>query len=406
MEYQNKTNYGGLIVVTLLVLSVGIYIYHTYFYTLPVSEKELHTEVFVTAANYNDNGEFDKSQQYLENQIQVNPAVELKLYLANSILNEGSVLSKEVESSEAAQKILSALEVEGHASVYFYDLYGYSYEIINNFTKAHEYYEKALAMDPNSVNTLFSIGHTYWLSGDIEKAREYYTQAENNISGDTDTSVQVKVYVAQGRMSTTIKDAEQYYLKAIPLTTSKSFKSEIYANLSALAYIENDLPKALQHAHNAIEADPTSEMGYLAYARASLVNPKLSQEELPKIAAYLMKSVFFAPKKAETQYWIGRMNLAMGAHTASLDSYARAKQLLPDDNSINNQGRQELLVEILLYEAVALYLSNNDEYIARLDEVFNINPVKTLRFIDNDVQLHAMKTELQKRNTILSSIEI
>lgn len=127
--------------------------------------------------------------------------VSLKLSLANSYLNEGNDLNRQQEKSELAQEILFKLEEEGYEYVYLYDLIAYSYEIVNNFEKDIEYYNKGLNLNPNSSNSIFGKGHCLDLLGLNEDAFDLYKKEEASITEETENSVKMKIYLGMGRMS-------------------------------------------------------------------------------------------------------------------------------------------------------------------------------------------------------------
>src|SRR3989344_4159159 len=96
-----------------------------------LTAKKDYSKVSVEIASFNNSGDYAGAQRLLEEKIKSDSAPELKLMLANSYLDEGSVRGQEAEASRKAQNVLIPLE-SSHRSVYFYDLLGYSYEIVNN----------------------------------------------------------------------------------------------------------------------------------------------------------------------------------------------------------------------------------------------------------------------------------
>lgn len=377
------------IAAVVIVLAVGAYFAYTS-YNKPVVI--IPPEVVSKAAALNDSGDFKGAQAYLAEQIKAYPdASILKLYLANSILTEGSVRGMESVAAPKAREILLAVEKGGDDTVYLYDLLGYSYELVNDFDKAISYYDKALDLDGKSVNTLFSIGHTYWLKGDLAKTTEYYGKAEAAITDTTDKSVAVKVYVAQGGMNSDPKKSEAYFLKALPLVAAKAFKAELYADLSNTQFLQKNYAKAIEYADTAVTTDPSNELGYLAYARAVISDKTLLQKNGTKADAYLLKAVFLAPTKAETQYWVGKLDFATGRNALAIKSYDTARLLIPKDNTLTTAGRNALMADVLLDEAVVYFAQGNQDYKAFLNAAMKYNPVKVLYVLNNDPGLAAMK---------------
>lgn len=354
----------------------------------------------VEVAKLNDSGYYVGAQNFLLEKIRTNPAPELELMLANSYLDEGSVRGREANASKKAQDILFRVE-KSYQSSYLYDLLGYSYEIINDFDKALSYYNKSLSLDKKSVNTLFSIGHTHWLSGDEDKARDYYSQAEKAITIRTDNAVKVKVYVGIATLAQDLSVAEEYFLKAIPLSSSNAFKAEIYADLSNLKLAQADAKKALEYAQMALDADSSGEIAHLAFAKSAMADRDTLNANWEKVRESLFKAIMLAPKKAESQYWQGKFVFIGGQYDLALKSYETALSLLGVDNSLNTRGRAMLKADILLEESLIYYLKKDVRYKSYIREAYKINPAKIFFTVDNDPALKDLRTALIEGNLFL-----
>lgn len=379
-------NYRIGLVVAIVAIALVSYALFSYFGKAEV----ISQDIISTQASLIDSGDFKGAQAYLEERINENPSSGLKLMLANAILIEGSTRGTEAVSAPKARDILREVEKAGDRSVYLYDLLGYSYEIVNDFENAFSEYNKALALDQNSVNTLFGIGHTYWLKGDLEKMQEYYEKADAAITSSTDNAVAVKVYTALGRSNTDPKKAEAYFLKALPLVSSKAFKAELYANLSNAQYLQQNATKAIEYANSAITTDPSNELGYLAYARAVISDKTLLQQNLKKAEEYLIKAIFLAPTKAESQYWYGKLDFVTKRYDLAIKSYDTARLLIPKDNTLTQSGRDALMGDVLFDEAVVYFVQGSDKYKAFLHEAIKYSPVKTFYLLD-DPKFAAMR---------------
>lgn len=392
-----KKHLLALVIIVALILAISAY------YLLTKKTYYVPPATYAKIYNLNNSGDYKEAQAFIENELKTNPAPDLKLSLANSILDEGSVRGTEKTSTEKARPILISIEKSGNKSVYLYNLLGYSYEIVNDFDKALEYYNKALVIDSKSVNTLFSIGHTYWLKGDLAKAGEFYAKAESNINQNTDKSVKIKVYAALGRMSGDPKKAEVYFLKALPLADSKPFKAELYADISTAQYLQKNLTKAVEYSNLAIQTDPSNELGYLNYAKAIITDKTLLQKNISTVNEYLVKSIFLAPHKAENQYWLGKLDFAIGKSDLAIKSYDTARSLIAGDNTLGQQGKNALMADILFDESVSYYLKKDLRYKAFLKEAYKYNSEKTFYMVDKNPDLKEMRTALIKSSFFLST---
>jgi tetratricopeptide (TPR) repeat protein len=351
-------------------------------------------------ARLNNSGDYSVAQDLLLEKISGDSAPELKLMLANSYLDEGSVRGLEANASKKAQAVLFEVE-KSYESTYLYDLLGYSYEIINNFEKALEYYNKSLSLDKGSANTLFSIGHTYWLKGETDKARDYYNQAEQAITRSTDNSVKVKIYAGIAVLSKDLAKAEEYFLKTIPLSDSKAFKAEMYSDLAVLKLSQGNSDQAFEYAKMALNTDPSSEMAHLNFAKSAMSKKEILEANWEKVRESLFKAIMLAPRKAEAQYWQGKFEFIGGNHDLALKSYQTALSFLVVDNSLNDAGRTVLKADIFLDEALIYSLKNDVIYKSYIREAYKLNPAKIFYIVDNDPTLKKLRTALIEGNLFL-----
>ena len=373
-----------------IILIIGIVL--AFFYV--PSRWSKYKESAKEAASLNNSGDYAGAQKILAEKLKADSAPELELMLANSYLDEGSVRGREAEASKKARDILFKLE-KSYQSSYLYDLLGYSYEIVNDFDNALFYYNKSLSLDKKSVNTLFSIGHTYWLKGETDKARDFYSQAEHAITGKTDNSVKVKVYAGIAMLSKDLSMAEKYFLKTIPLSDSRAFKAEMYADLSTLKLVQQENKQAFEYAKMALDTDPSSEMAHLVFAKSAMADKSTLEANWEKVRTSLFKAIFLAPTKAEAQYWQGKFEFIGGKYDRAIRDFGNALKLLPGDNSLNADSRAVLRSDINLDLAVAYYLKkdnkNADRYIS---EAFGGNPVKVMYVLEKNEELKELLTML------------
>ena len=349
-----------------------------------------YSKVATESAILNNSGDYAGAQRLLEEKIKSDSAPELKLMLANSYLDEGSVRGREASASEKAQDILLPLK-NSYQSPYLYDLLGYSYKIINDLDNPILYYNKSLALDSKSVNTLFSIGHTYWLKGETDKARDFYNQADLAITDSTDNSVKIKVYAGIATLSKDLVRAEEYFLKTIPLSDSRAFKAEMYADLATLKLVQQDNSKAFEFAKMALQTDPSSEMAHLVFAKSAMAEKSVLESNLEKVRLSLFKAIFLAPVKAEPQYWQGKFEFIGGNYDQAIRSYGNALRLIDGDNSLNTDSRTVLRSDINFDLAVVYYLKKDNKNANRyISEAFGGNPVKVMYVLEKNTQLKGL----------------
>ncbi len=289
----------------------------------------------------------------------VRSATDSKLNLANSYLDEGVANGTRDGASLQARELLLAVERTGYKSAYLYELLGYSAEIINDYDRALEYYDKA----------------------------------EKEINILTGNSVKAKIYAAQGRMSTDPKKSEEYFLKALKLAKLGSFRSELYANLSNARYLQNDLTKAVEYADLAIKSDSSNEQGYISYAKAEISDKSSLQENAKKVEEYLVRAIFLAPRSAEPQYWMGKFDVAFGKYDLAIASYDTAAKFLINDSTAGVQAKASLMSDIFFDESVAYFLKKDQKYKEFFREAFRLDPAKTLFRVRDNPALKDMMTD-------------
>lgn len=317
------------------------------------------------AVKLNSAGDYAGAQNFLLEKIKTDPAPELKLLLADSYMEEGDAKGTRDASALKTRELLLPTESSGYVSANLYYLLGYSAEAVSDFDRALAYYDKA------------------------EKA----------ITGSTDNSVKAKVYAAQGRMNADPKKSEEYFLKALPLSASKRFKAELYANLSNARYLQSDLPKAVEYAEQAVKTDPSGKSGYIVYAKATISDKNLLQKNAKKVEEYLVKAIFLAPRSAEPQYWMGKLDASFGKYDLAIASYDTAAKFLMKDNTVGVQAKASLMSDIFFDESVSYFLKKDRKYKEFFREAFRLNPTKTLFRVRENPALKEMMTDFVSKTT-------
>jgi len=170
------------------------------------------------------------------------------------------------------------------------------------------------------------------------------------------------------------------------------FKAELYVNLSSSRYLQSDLPKAVEYADLAIKADPSNEHGYISYAKAVISDKASLQENAKKVEEYLVKAIFLAPRSAEPQYWMGKLDFAFGKYDLAIKSYGTASFLLMKDNIMGVQAKASLMSDVFFDESIVYFFKKDPKYKEFFREAFRLDPTKTLfRARDNPALKDMMK---------------
>ncbi len=81
-------------------------------------------------------------------------------------------------ADESRELALHALDITGPNSSAF-EVLAFSYDVVDDFEKAIEYYEAALAIEPNRVSSLESVAHLYRQQGALSRALRYNVLANS-----------------------------------------------------------------------------------------------------------------------------------------------------------------------------------------------------------------------------------
>ncbi|GEM_PF-2966945 len=395
---KNKLFIG--ILSAIMVVVAGYFFFASGILDISSLFENVSPEIYLNADNLNNNGNFKAAQELLENEIKKNPARGLKFALADSILMEGAVRGTEAYSALRAREILLPFE-NGRKDMRVYNLIGYSYEIIGDPDKALGYYNRSLSIDSKSPAALYNVGRAYWFKGDFAKARDFYEKAEKNITRTTKNLLKSKIYAGIGLIESDSRNAENYFLRALPFADSKAFRAEIYAMLSNGRLSQQDSQKAVEYAELAISADPSNENGYVAYAKSVMPDKELFAKNIAEVNEYLLKAIFLSPRNAEAQYWEGKFNFSTGNYTYAINSYQTALALIPNDYSLDAQGKSYLKADIYFDEAIVYMFKNDEKYKSYIKEAFKYNPTKVFYILDNDPSLKKLRTALIESNIFL-----
>ncbi|MEK7126084.1 MAG: hypothetical protein AAB835_01165, partial [Patescibacteria group bacterium] len=285
--------------------------------------------------------------------------VNSKLILADSYLKEGIATGTRDGAALKSRELLLEVERTGQKSAYLYELLGYSSEIINDFSRA----------------------------------REYYGKAEDGITIMTPRIVKAKVYAAQGRMNSDPGKSKEYFLKALKFANDDSFKSELYADLSRTEYLLNDLPKAVEYAESAVKKDSSNAFGYLAYAKAVISDKALLLENAKRVEEYLVKAIFLAPRMAEAQYWMGKFDASLEKYDLAIKSYDTAAKLLMEDSVMSVQAKALMMSDVFFDESVVYFIKEDPKYRKFFIEAFNLNPSNVLYRARDNTALKEMMAD-------------
>lgn len=185
--------------------------------------------------------------------------------------------------------------------------------------------------------------------------------------------------------------AKNYFEKALPLIIYREAKSEVYYNLGELAINhENDLAKAFGYAEKAIETDPSNELGYILYGKATVLSS--DDKNIEKAIEYLLKALFLNPNRALTDYWQGQLFFKLGDYKNAMFHYDIALEEISNDITLSETAKKDLKSDIYMAKlGVNIFKKDLEEAKINMFKAFEFNPVKTIFMIQNTEELKLLE---------------
>jgi tetratricopeptide (TPR) repeat protein len=186
------------------------------------------------------------------------------LMKATTLAQQGSLEFKEKALGDEARKYAEQVLSLEPKNIEALTLIGYTYEIQQDYVKAHENYNVALKLDPKNSNTLSQKAHAYFLEGKIKSSEELYIKA-----GNTGENL-VIVTLGQARnlaLQSKFAEAVKKFKVALTQTTNNRLKAEIYTSIAAISPNNTNGVNTLEILNLAIENDRSYPQAYVGMAK-------------------------------------------------------------------------------------------------------------------------------------------
>ena len=307
-----------------------------------------------------DNQNFDEALPILEETYNKNPEDFYNVFnYINALLSKWSIERKEKEYWEKVIKIAEkALLIFPNESE-LYRLIWYAYEIMENYDKSLNSYNKSIELDIKNALAYSNRWHAYKLYWEYEKAEEDFLKAyELNKTNDHILINLAWMYSLKW---------EKYKDKAIELfdnviNTSNNIRFKSEASYSIASLISNkddylmtyeDFENAEEYFQKSIDFDPKFEIGYLWLAKIQfLILIKKAQEE--KISTeYAEKQIGEILKNNDIAIWLNPTRTIsyiqeslilkdLWFNEESEKQLTKALELLPDDITLTKIEKIDL----------------------------------------------------------------
>lgn len=267
---------------------------------------------------------------------------------ALALAQKGSLTFKEVEyGAQAATLVQAAIDLD-QANADAWRVLAYSYEIRQDYLKAHQYYAEALKRNPNSVAALFGDAHSYDLQGDLVKAEAGYraTLAVDPTFEQAHAGLG-RVLAAKGDIEGAKKEFET------SLATAANVRVKAEASYSyGMLVLKDDRNSSIEYMRQAVSFDPAYPLAWYGLGRALIqkaVSPsELSSDEREAIANEgidaLYKSLELNPNQAVVYVELSRVVTVLANDpTEGLRLLDEAQKVVPNDITLSATAKASVL---------------------------------------------------------------
>lgn len=331
---------------------------------MTITEKQkIFKENLNLALNLQNNGKFQEAEKIYNNLLEKYPD-------NYDILNLLGVLSFQTKKyTEAIKYITKAIEIKP-AAVSYNNL-GHSLTAIKDLDKAICAYQKALELNPDSIETYFSLIRIFQEKKETDKAIFYYQQIIK-INPDNAEAYNNLGLIFRGENN--FNDAINCYKKALEI--NPTYLKAIF-NLANVLRAANNFDEAIKYYYKAMELNPEFEEAYnnlgtvfnekneknkaiLNYKKAIEINPEFvdaycnlamvlkEQGKIDEALSWCYKAIVINPDNAEVYNKIGVILYYEKRFEEALNWYEKAVNLKPDSEEFHfNLGSTQILLENL-----------------------------------------------------------
>lgn len=276
---------------------------------------------------------------------------------ALSLANKGSLEFREKEYGQPAVAIFEKILKDEPNNIQALLGIGYTYEIMEEYGKALDYYNQALELEPKNAVVHNRIGHMYDLSEGMGKAESFYRKALEINPNFIDAKINIaRVYLRQNKNEEAMGLLKEVYGGQ---NMNDRTRAEVGYLLFANAFDNGDYEKAKVYIEEAKESDPTLPMVWVGLGMSKIFEIKNMPNSNGTIALYEESLGYFdkASKiynyQTAAYYWKGRVVMMTGDNKNAAILFKTAKEVVGKDITLMNEQRVKFEKEIDEYIAEA-----------------------------------------------------
>lgn len=236
-----------------------------------------------------------------------------------------------------------------------------------NFTKAVEFYRRALKYDASSAITFRNIAITYRRMKQLPEALEAAAKAAELQKSAANLILKGNIYYEMRKYG----EALDAYKAALSLEPDNA--SALY-NTGQVYLKRGDEPLAIEYFRKATESDRSGKIAYLAQSRLGIIF--LDRGDYPLAEQYLRNAVNMNRNEALDHYNLGIVLLRQGKNDEALAEFLRAQELGSQDSALlENLGSVYTTLRqfdrgIETYQKILAQNARNTKILARMGELY------------------------------------
>ncbi len=301
-------------------------------------------------------GDTDKQIEVAQQLVSQKNDNQSKLDLANAFLEKASLQFKEEEYGKKALVLIDEVLAQEPNNDKAYLAAGYAYEVLQNYPKAFENYNKSIELNVGSEIAYIKRGHAYDLTGDLVKAEDdYKTALEINDKNDVALMNLARIAQRKGDFETA-KTYAQIVTEISKITYVKATSYEILG----LADLEVDnYSSAIDNFSKSVESYKDYANAYTnrAYAKILMADYTVTSDTLrQEIEQDVLKTLEIYPGDTFAVVVRGLLMEAVSNNVKAKEYYQTALSMVDKDITLGLLEKEDMKGKI---NQLIINLDNN-----------------------------------------------
>ena len=301
-----------------------------------------------------DNGDLDGAIAVTNNILSSNPdEIQALLAKASALAQKGSLEFKEQEygmqAIAAAQQVL-ALDPNNSEA---WRIIGYANEIMQNYSAAHDAYNKSMALNPQNSLAVSGDAHAWDLQGDMDKAEAGYRRALSLGANNAAAKVGLaRVLVYEDKLD----EALQLYISVANAPGNTRQRADAAYSAGQIEEMQSAYADAEAHFRSATTLDANYALGWTglaselfrqAFSNETQVSSDQGAALVNEFLADLQKAIALNPNQSLAHYQLALEMLVMGRRDdALLVLKGLQKQIIGNDITLSAPAKKALLEKV------------------------------------------------------------